>query len=188
MLAYICESVWQSRRSDRKPLKLYLNVLKSKLQNGMQAMKGESGTKSMGASVGKVVNLLQQSVLCVGKSIKHSFLAGLNFVLERVNNAETIRNTRLFLPCAPSAESLLSTTNIASKFVVPELVQTDCVQQTSVYNLTLDDVNAYYANGVLVDNCADALALTFAAPVARAVDVAIAERRQQAQKYDPLAW
>lgn len=35
---------------------------------------------------------------------------------------------------------------------------------------------------------ADALALTFAAPVARAVDVAIAERRQQAQKYDPLAW
>lgn len=35
---------------------------------------------------------------------------------------------------------------------------------------------------------ADALALTFAAPVARAVDIAMLERRQEAVKYDPLAW
>lgn len=31
-----------------------------------------------------------------------------------------------------------------------------------VYNITLDRYNCYYANGVLVANCADALALTFA--------------------------
>ena len=35
---------------------------------------------------------------------------------------------------------------------------------------------------------ADALALTFAAPVARAVDIAMMERRQEANMYDPLAW
>ena len=35
---------------------------------------------------------------------------------------------------------------------------------------------------------ADALCLTFAAPVARAFDVTLAERRQEATKYDPLAW
>jgi hypothetical protein len=34
-----------------------------------------------------------------------------------------------------------------------------------VFNLTLDDDNAYYANGVLVRNCADALAITFGQPV-----------------------
>lgn len=35
---------------------------------------------------------------------------------------------------------------------------------------------------------ADSLALTLAAPVARAVDIAMLERRQEATKYDPLAW
>lgn len=35
---------------------------------------------------------------------------------------------------------------------------------------------------------ADALCLTFAAPVARAIDCNLAERRQEATKYDPLAW
>jgi hypothetical protein len=33
-----------------------------------------------------------------------------------------------------------------------------------VYNLTLDSENVYYANGILVANCFDALALTFAIP------------------------
>ena len=35
---------------------------------------------------------------------------------------------------------------------------------------------------------ADALCLTFAAPVARAIDCTFAERRREATKYDPLAW
>lgn len=34
-----------------------------------------------------------------------------------------------------------------------------------MYNLTLDADNVYYANCILVENCADALALTWAAPV-----------------------
>ena len=34
-----------------------------------------------------------------------------------------------------------------------------------VYDLTLDEDNVYYANGILVENCADALALTFSEPV-----------------------
>jgi hypothetical protein len=39
-------------------------------------------------------------------------------------------------------------------------------ESVRVYNLTLDGDNVYYANGVLVANCADALSLTFAVPVA----------------------
>ena len=35
------------------------------------------------------------------------------------------------------------------------------VTPTAVYNLTLADHNAYYANGILAFNCADALCLTF---------------------------
>jgi hypothetical protein len=37
------------------------------------------------------------------------------------------------------------------------------VPLTPTYNLTLAEHNAYYANGILVFNCGDALALTFAA-------------------------
>ena len=35
---------------------------------------------------------------------------------------------------------------------------------------------------------ADALCLTFAAPVARAIDITLAERRLESKPYDPLAW
>ena len=45
-------------------------------------------------------------------------------------------------------------------------VQTSCADcAVKVYNLTLDADNVYFANGVLVANCADALALTFAVPI-----------------------
>lgn len=40
-------------------------------------------------------------------------------------------------------------------------VQLYSVNPISVYNLTLENDNAYYANGILVNNCYDALALTF---------------------------
>ena len=54
---------------------------------------------------------------------------------------------------------------IAQQFVVPVCVQTENVPPTRVYNLTLANHNAYYANGFLVWNCADALSFTFAYPV-----------------------
>lgn len=40
--------------------------------------------------------------------------------------------------------------------------ETALTKTETVYNLTLDRDNVYYANGILVENCADALALTFA--------------------------
>jgi hypothetical protein len=49
---------------------------------------------------------------------------------------------------------------IGKQPVVPVSVQTENVLPTTVYNLTLDRDNAYYANGILVFNC-----LTFAEPV-----------------------
>jgi hypothetical protein len=50
-------------------------------------------------------------------------------------------------------------TNIGRWNVVPKSVQTESVQDTKVYNLTLEKHNAYYANSILVFNC-----LTFALP------------------------
>jgi intein/homing endonuclease len=52
-------------------------------------------------------------------------------------------------------------TSIGIQSVVPVTVQTRKERRT-VYNLTLAEHNAYYANGMLVFNCADAFCLTFA--------------------------
>jgi phage terminase large subunit len=41
----------------------------------------------------------------------------------------------------------------------------------TVYNLTLDRHNAYYANGVLVKNCADAFVMAFAAPTTSRLNI-----------------
>jgi hypothetical protein len=64
------------------------------------------------------------------------------------------------------AAKTLWRTVTARRLVVPVSVQTESVAPTRVFNLTLDKHNAYYANGVLVFNCADAIAVTFAFPVA----------------------
>jgi phage terminase large subunit len=56
-------------------------------------------------------------------------------------------------------------TGTGRRAIVPVSVQPRIVPPVSVFNLTLDEDNAYYANGILVRNCADALALTFAFPV-----------------------
>lgn len=47
-------------------------------------------------------------------------------------------------------------------------MQTFDVAGVSVFNLTLEKDNVYFANGILVENCADALAFTFAYPVQKA--------------------
>ena len=54
----------------------------------------------------------------------------------------------------------------ARRPVAPVFVQTENVPPTPVFNLTLEEHNAYYANGTLVFNCADAICVTFAFPVA----------------------
>ena len=54
-------------------------------------------------------------------------------------------------------------------------------QKVKVYNLTLDEDNVYYANGVLVENCADALLLTLAEEVP-ARDV-FKQSRKQAPRF-----
>ena len=58
-------------------------------------------------------------------------------------------------------------TNIGVKNAALETAPTSYeVQEVSVYNLTLDEENVYYANGILVANCADSFVLTFASEAA----------------------
>ena len=43
-------------------------------------------------------------------------------------------------------------------------------EETNVYNITLEKENVYYANGVLVDNCADSLMMALANPPEDVID------------------
>jgi hypothetical protein len=63
---------------------------------------------------------------------------------------------------ARSAATNLWRTVTGQRPVVPKSVRNASVPPTSVYNLTLARHNAYYANGILVFNSADALMLTLA--------------------------
>ena len=63
---------------------------------------------------------------------------------------------------ALSAVRSLWRTAIGLRAVVPESVAQSSGSPTKVYNLTLESENVYYANGVLVANCSDALALAVA--------------------------
>ncbi len=69
--------------------------------------------------------------------------------------------------------------------VAVDYVQTDFVLPTKVYNLTLDKDNVYYANGILVENCADALALTF---IAKESFIAEEEYKPYKQKPHQSLW
>jgi len=87
---------------------------------------------------------------------------------------------------APSAVKSFSVSRAAKKrHVVPVDVRVAKVSPTATYNLTLAEHNAYYANGILVFNCGDALGLTFAAHVPP-----VAEQDQERDRFagGPGSW
>lgn len=96
----------------------------------------------------------------------------------------------MLLTHALSVAKNFITTAIGNRSVAPVSVQTVCEPRArKVYNLTLESENVYYANGVLVENCADSLALTFAEPAAELsgrVREARAKMVKQSRDGDPF--
>ena len=74
--------------------------------------------------------------------------------------------------------------NVQTRYFVPEGVLSESVILTKVYNLTLEEHNAYYANEVLVYNC-----LTFCHPVMKSDHRSKIERQKSQHQiewqYDP---
>lgn len=113
----------------------------------------------------------------------------------RVGNAQHTRaGTWILSALARGAEKALSRIGIGQRDIVPVSVQTGTAS-AEVYNLTLDDDNVYYANGILVSNCADAFVLTFAAASRfdrtwnkRAFEDGPRPKRTNSQRFNPLRW
>ena len=59
------------------------------------------------------------------------------------------------------AERCFRTAGITQRSFATQIVTTQSNERVRTYNLTVDVDNVYYANGVLVSNCADAISLSF---------------------------
>ena len=136
---------------------------------GIQPQKDWSGTSKMEKQHGK--NESQRTALAW-------FAAACSQVFSQRDPSSAQRNAPKPTTTA-SCEWLLSAlsarlssfaTNIGVKNVaLTTAPQSSKVSATKVYNLTLDFDNVYYANGILVANCADSLILTFAGDAATAI-------------------
>ncbi len=144
----------RDKRKQSLPRRFGINQMKQKLFTRWQP-KRDGLTES---------NIQQVNALSVKKNLSQFLLTekGLGIAPENVALQTYIKNKRRFLKNVLGAIKSSWLTNIVTCNVAVKHVQTESVQPTKVYNLTLDTDNVYYANGVLVANCADALVLTFA--------------------------
>jgi hypothetical protein len=131
-------------------------------------------------------------VRCVEGRLRRIFQPARGFVPVPVISVRVISGIKRRLARVWSVVPRLSITSIAARRVVPVSVQTVVAPRpVAVYNLTLDGDNVYYANGILVSNCADALAMTFAYGAApRRVEDAPAVERElvPGMGYTGLSW
>lgn len=124
------------------------------------------GTESRAAPLGPIGSPSARIALSATASTRHTSAAGPNIALWRAQVRSATGGILQMSGRVRGAAKTLWRTVTAQRLVVPVSVQTESVAPTRVFNLTLDKHNAYYANGVLVFNCADAIAVTFAFPVA----------------------
>ena len=131
-------------------------------KNGTVPKKEKSGIPFTEKKIGMIEKNLPQYVNDAGQNIKLSFRADQNIALTIANKEDVTKDKKLSLKYVHTAVKNFWRIVTGILNVVPIHVATESVQETSVYNLTLDRDNVYYANGILVDNC---LALSFAVPV-----------------------
>ena len=122
----------------------------------------ENLPKKMQSFFGRTSNKSKKNVTSATKSTGHFFgdqSSAQEIVTSKINGIKkcTIRMREFVL----SVRRFLWQISIGIQNVAVISVESEIVSKIKVYNLTLDRDNVYYANGVLVENCADALALTY---------------------------
>jgi len=132
---------------------------------GTAQKKDWNGIENTGKTLGKIESHLKANVLNVERQSVLTLNEG-NFVGNRVCKKQNgkvnfITQIKEFVYFVKKS---LWQIGIGIQNVVVVSVVSEIVSKTKVYNLTLDRDNVYYANGVLVENCADALMLTYTHP------------------------
>jgi hypothetical protein len=139
------------------------------LVDGTLQTKDVNGTAKMAKTHGKTESQRSAVVSCVQEFLQACSRLVPSFVPKNALKRTTTKIHEWSLSAFfARANSLAS--SIGTKSVVLTIApQSSEVSATKVYNLTLDFDNVYYANGILVANCADSLILTFAGDAATAM-------------------
>ena len=127
--------------------------------NGMGVQRGAGGIVNMENEHG--LEEKRKNLIVKDAGQKRPGMAEKDFVLVLVNRKVVMASIKLLRRFAFSVKKFLWHLNIKKLNIVVESVQILTVVKTKVYNLTLDKDNVYYANGILVENCADSFMLSF---------------------------
>jgi len=126
---------------------------------GIHRQKGLSGIESTVAHVGKAASAFVRTVSHAAMYLTPQWKEPA-FAQRHVSSVPTRPRSELCPPCASAAGQTSWPTSISPRPAVqsPAPTSSECA---IVYDLTLDQDNAYYANGVLVENCGDAVIMSY---------------------------
>jgi hypothetical protein len=128
---------------------------KSQPENGMAAAPGWLGTGSMAVPASKIGwhISVQKSAFTAGKLLRSNPSARTNFA-RPVAGTNSRSGTITPSESASFVERSFPLTNIAPHAIALQSAgRLQLSESVKVYNLTLESENAYYANGILVENC-----------------------------------
>jgi len=124
--------------------------------HGMEQKKDWRGIVNMANRLGNLARQLKNNALNVARNFQ-TFLDTLVIVPTSARVAgDGLMASIMWKEPVPNASKHLLPINIASRSAVPELAE-PFVRREHVYNLTIEDAHEYFANGVLVKNCMDAM-------------------------------
>jgi hypothetical protein len=147
-----------------KRILLKISMTQGILQaSGTEAVKELRGIGFMVKKHGKIEKQKNRFVMYAERFMRLIFQVGQNFVQSLASKSKDIKikQKQLFVSFAEQKKKFINMIRGNSALIS---VRQDHVHHVKVYNLTLDKHNVYYANGILVANCADSLALTFTIP------------------------
>lgn len=141
--------------------------------SGMDQKRVESGIVNMQKTSAKIENQNAIAASSVGKSfLPEPFTKLLNSVRSDAIT-KTFGSGISLLESAWNVVQISWQTSMKKRPVVPIAVPLSVAgKSVKVYNLTLEEHNAYYANGVLVQNCADAISIGLYGAIQRGFRIA----------------
>jgi intein/homing endonuclease len=141
----------------RSGLKNFILKELNLLNIGIDQRKASDGTKNMQKNRGLgIMNMERENVQCVGINLQQKNQIK-NFAPINVNqNIEGTKNLIMKKDNVLFAEKSFMSTNIAKQKLVQDIVVEDMAED-QVYDLMVKDNHEYFANGILVHNCIDAL-------------------------------
>lgn len=155
----ICRSIGRKIGKTKNFVKdtfIYLNQSVKTQLRGTKAMKGEHGTEKMlsteklktkfvfvGTAVAAFCRLLRTPSIVV--------IAAENNTEEEITSHTQVSVRNVVESLGTAKESQVSLTESSVPSLVQPLIETTI--ERDVYNITVEDVGCYYANGILVSNC-----------------------------------